>query len=79
MIERAREQGTLRPDFTPEDLPFVFWSAGRVIEAAGEVAPESWRRCLGLLLDGMRASGATPLAAPPLTQAQLRKISSRES
>jgi AcrR family transcriptional regulator len=78
MIERAREQGTLRPDFTPQDLPFVFWSVGRAIEAAGDVAPDSWRRYLGLVLDGLRASGASPLQAPPLTEAQLRTIASRD-
>src|SRR5712692_10704282 len=25
LIERAQAQGTLRPDFTPEDVPLLFW------------------------------------------------------
>jgi AcrR family transcriptional regulator len=71
VIERAQAEGALRPDFTPEDLPVVFWSAGRVIEVTVAVAPDHWRRYLGFLLDGLRAGAASPLPAPPLTRAQL--------
>ena len=73
MVERAQEQGTLRRDFTPEDLPLLFWSAGRVIETTGKIAPGAWRRYLGLLLDGLRAEAATPLPEPPLTRAQITR------
>jgi AcrR family transcriptional regulator len=78
LIERAQAQGTLRADFVPEDLPLVFWAAGRVIEASSEVAPELWRRHLGMLLDGLRADAATPLAQPPLTRAQLARVRERK-
>jgi AcrR family transcriptional regulator len=74
MIERAQEQGALRPDFAAEDLPLVFWTTGRVVEATAGVAPDFWRRHLGLLLDGLRAGAATPLPAPPLTRAQLARV-----
>lgn len=77
LIARAQEQGALRPDFTVEDLPLVFWTGDRVIEATGSVAPEYWRRHLGLLLDGLRAEAATPLPAPPLTQRQLVRVAKR--
>jgi AcrR family transcriptional regulator len=74
MIERAQEQGALRADFAPEDMPLLFWTGGRVIEATAAVAPEFWRRHLGLLLDGLRAGAATPLPHPPLTRAQLARV-----
>jgi AcrR family transcriptional regulator len=61
MIERAQEQGTLRADFTLDDLSAVFWSVARVIEMTEDVSRTSWRRFLGFLLDGLRASAATPL------------------
>ena len=77
MIERAQAQGTLRADFTPEDLPLVFWTGDRVIEATAAVAPDYWRRYLGLLLDGLRAEAATPLPRRPLTPAQLAKAAQR--
>ncbi len=77
MIERAQGQGTLRADVTAEDIPLVFWTGGRVIETTGAVAPDYWRRYLGLLLDGLRAEAATPLPAPPLTRAQLTRAARR--
>src|SRR6266487_6319346 len=40
LIERAQEQGKLRTDFTAEDMPVLFWTGGRVIEATASVAPE---------------------------------------
>jgi AcrR family transcriptional regulator len=77
MIQRAQEQGTLRPDFRSEDLPLVFWTADRVIDRTAAVAPDYWRRFLGLLLDGLRADAATPLPRPPLTRAQLERTARR--
>ena len=77
LIERAHEQGDLRPDFTAEDLPLVFWTAHRVIETTASIAPDLWRRYLGLLLDGLRTEAATPLPAPPLTRAQLTRAARR--
>jgi AcrR family transcriptional regulator len=79
LVERAQEQGTLRVDFSPEDLPLVFWSTGRVIETTAHVAPDYWRRHLAFLLDGLRASSATPLSTPPLTRAQLARAQKGQS
>lgn len=72
-IELAQKQGTLRSDFTPEDLPIVFWTTGRVIESTAAVARDYWRRYLALLLDGLRAEAANPLPRPPLTRSQLAR------
>ena len=74
LIERAHADGSLRPDFTPEDMPLVFMTAGRVLDAARGVAPDLWRRYLGLLLDGLRAQGATPLPRGPLTRTQMNRL-----
>jgi AcrR family transcriptional regulator len=51
LVRRAQEAGSLRADFTPEDLSLVFWGTARVID----LAPGSWRRHLGFVLDGLRA------------------------
>jgi AcrR family transcriptional regulator len=79
LVERAHEQGALRPDFTPEDMPLVFWTSGRVIEATADVAPDLWRRYLGLLLDGLRAEAASSLPHPPLTRGQLNRAAGRRT
>ena len=64
LIERAQAQGTLRADFAPEDMPLVFWSGGRVIERdRGGRAGATGAATSGILLDGLRAEAATPLAA----------------
>jgi AcrR family transcriptional regulator len=76
LIGRAQAEGSLRSDFTPEDVPLLFWSSGRVAHMTSDVVPELWRRYLGLLLDGLRASAATPLPHPPLTKAQLERVNS---
>jgi AcrR family transcriptional regulator len=77
LIERAQEQGALRPDFTPEDMPLVFWTGGRVIDATAGIAPELWRRYLGFMLDGLRSEAASPLPHPPLTRAQWNRAAGR--
>jgi AcrR family transcriptional regulator len=74
MIERAQKQGALRPDFVAEDMPLIFWSAMRVIETTAKASPETWRRYLGFLLDGLRAGAATQLPVSPLTGPQLARI-----
>lgn len=76
LIERAQAHGTLRRDFTPQDLSLLFWGGDRVIELTGHIAPELWRRQLGFVLDGLRAGAATPLAHPPLTDQQLQRVGS---
>jgi hypothetical protein len=75
VTERAHAEGTLRADFTAEDLPIVFWTSTRVIELTSAVAPELWRRHLALLLDGLRAESASPLPQPPLTETELARVS----
>jgi AcrR family transcriptional regulator len=74
LVARAQEEGTLRSDFSPQDIPLVLWGSDRVIELAGAVAPEIWRRQLGFVFDGLRSSAATPLAQRPLTEAQLQRV-----
>jgi AcrR family transcriptional regulator len=71
VLERARAQGSLRPDFTLSDLALLVWSFGPLIEATAEAAPNAWRRHLHLLLDGLRADSATPRPEPPLDDEQL--------
>jgi AcrR family transcriptional regulator len=77
LVARAQADGALRADFAFEDLPVVFWTAFRVIERTASIAPDFWRRYLGILLDGLRADAASPLPAPPLTRAQLARTAER--
>lgn len=71
VLERARDEGKLRDDFTFADLALLFWSFKPVIDATAEIAPNAWRRPFHLLLDGLRAEAATPQPEPPLSDGQL--------
>lgn len=72
-IDRAHEDGSLRADFTAEDLSFVFWSTAMVLRATAATVPDAWRRALAFILDGLRAGAAHPLPVPPLTHEQVHE------
>lgn len=66
LMQRAKDQGKLRSDFEPQDLQMFFAALG----AAQHTMPSgsnAWKRLLGMLLDGLRAEGATPLSEPALS------------
>ena len=72
LVERARDDGYLRPDVEPTDMPIVSMLAGTVSEWAGHVDPELWRRYVTLLLDGMRhREGQQRLAVDALADEQM--------
>jgi len=74
IVERAKESGALRADFTLEDMAFVTWGIARTVEATADVRPAVWRRHLALLFDGMRAPAANPLPEPPLLPDELARL-----
>src|SRR5271157_191041 len=50
LIERARAEGSLRADFVSEDLVLLLMANAGVVQAAGNAAPDAWRRFVGLAL-----------------------------
>jgi AcrR family transcriptional regulator len=74
IIERAQQAGTLRPDFTHEDLLFIFGTNALVARAAKDTAPDAWRRGVAFMLDGLRSEAAHPLPTGPLTSRQLYQV-----
>ena len=81
IIGQAQASGQLRADVTSEDLAFLAWANTRIMQATQGIAPDAWRRHLGLLLDGLRAERAHPLPVPPLSPRQvyraMRSLGSR--
>jgi AcrR family transcriptional regulator len=53
LIERAHEDGTLRTDFTVDDMPALMCGLGAAVDAMPE--PEHWSRLVEFALDGLRA------------------------
>jgi AcrR family transcriptional regulator len=68
LVARAQASGDLRPDLGTLDVPMIQMMLATVMDFTADVAPETWRRVLGLVLDGLRASRDEPseLPVPPL-------------
>ncbi|WP_128430794.1 TetR/AcrR family transcriptional regulator [Streptomyces cyaneus] len=64
LIARAKSSGHLREDFVPEDLVILQMANAGVLAAAGEDAPDTWRRLVGHMLRSYAAPGA-PLPTVP--------------
>lgn len=63
VVRRAKEAGTLRDDFAPEDFTMLLMSNAGLVYRAGDAGPTASARVVSFLLDGLRreaASGAPP-------------------
>ena len=74
LVARAQEQGTLRADAAPTDLPILLLMLGSLSDCMRDVDPDVWRRYLGILIDGLRAHRDEPgtLACPGLEPEQVQ-------
>lgn len=70
LLERAQVAGAIRPDVVASDIAFLINAVGHAGSALERTAPGAWRRYVNLLVDGLRAEGASPLehAAPTVRQ-----------
>jgi AcrR family transcriptional regulator len=71
VIRNAQEAGELRADFMDKDLPPMLWANAGLVEGSAAGDPEAWKRYLGFVLDGVRASAAGPARRGPMTNEQL--------
>jgi AcrR family transcriptional regulator len=69
LLRRAQEAGAVRADLEPPDVIFLVTAAGHAAPCRIDL-PDVWRRYLGVILDGMRPEGASPLspAAPSVAE-----------
>lgn len=69
LVDRAKDQGALRPDFAPTDVAFIQTALSAIMDSSRDLAPTLYQRYLTYLLDGLRADrqGLSPLPVPPLT------------
>jgi AcrR family transcriptional regulator len=73
MVARAQAQGTLRKDVGASDFPLLLMMLDAVVDTTRDIDPSTWRRALGIVLDGLRAPGTTPLPGAPLEVPQLER------
>ena len=75
LLARARAGGEVRPDLAASDLALIQLMLGAVIDFTHDVAPETWRRVLAIVLDGLpaRRDAPSPLPARALDQGELER------
>jgi AcrR family transcriptional regulator len=76
LVERAKQQGAVRPDLAVTDiamLQFMLMAGG---EFGDGVRPDLWRRHLAIFLDGLRLrrDTPTPLPAEPMSMDELELV-----
>ena len=71
LVRRAQEEGHLRADLEPIDLPIVLNAVARAGTELEAIAPGAWERYFQLLLDALRP-GAPPLAVPAPSLEQMQ-------
>lgn len=74
LMARAQAQRTLRADVTVDDIPLLLLANAGIVQATFGVAPDAWRRVLGITLDGLRGEGQTALPAAPTHRQVLRAL-----
>ncbi|WP_433361485.1 TetR/AcrR family transcriptional regulator [Streptosporangium sp. CA-115845] len=66
LLQRAKDEGALRPDVQPWDMPMIQLMVAAISEHTGH--PNLWRRYLRLILDGLRTRPDTGADLPnPIT------------
>jgi AcrR family transcriptional regulator len=58
LMRRCKEAGQMRPDAMIEDIPVLMCGVGSASQVE-HPCDDSWRRHLGILLDGLRAEAAS--------------------
>lgn len=73
-LRRAQEAGEVRPDMTLADLSLLLAAIGFVGQRLDADAPDAWRRCFDIVLDGLRPKVARPLFKTPLTLGHMASL-----
>ncbi len=74
LTARAVAAGAINPDITIGDVMALVWALRGVVQAAGAVAPDAWRRHLDIHLAGLRAPGP-PSTTATITAEELTQVS----
>ena len=76
LMRRAKESGAIRKDVAPTDLAIVQLMIASVLDAARDVEPELWRRCLAIILRGLsaRPDELGPLPVAPLSSDEVPRV-----
>jgi AcrR family transcriptional regulator len=74
IFDRAKAAGVVRADADPYDAPLIHIMLGAVMDRTRTIAPDVWRRYLGMVLDGLRPGAPTALPIAALAATQLDAV-----
>ena len=57
LIDRAQEDGSLRVDLVPEDIPLLLMANAGIVGRTGSISSHAIERFVALVLDGFRTEG----------------------
>jgi len=79
LVAHAKASGQLRADFDPLDLPIMIFMVESVTDFTDTLHIDVSRRCLSLVLEGMRTKRVPPstLSGRPLTPIELDSAMTR--
>jgi AcrR family transcriptional regulator len=80
LVDRAKDQRTVRPDLEQSDLIFIQAGVSAIMDRSRTIEPDLYRRYLTLFLDGIRSdrSTLTELPAPALSADQTHQAMTRK-
>ncbi|WP_131787940.1 TetR/AcrR family transcriptional regulator [Protofrankia symbiont of Coriaria ruscifolia] len=73
LVTRAQAEGGLRRDVNADDIVVLLHALRERRSARGGTAADLTQRFLGIILDGLRASNARRLAAPPTDRKKMEQ------
>lgn len=74
LIDRAQRAGSLRSDFSPEDIVLLLMAHAGVVAAGGTIAPALSDRLLAYLIESFAAPGADALPPAPSAASTYRAL-----
>lgn len=77
LVERARAEGTLRPDFTAGDVPMLLMMVSEVAHHSRDVRPDAYARYMRLLIDGLRHGPDNDDLGDPLSRSDVDTLTAQ--
>jgi AcrR family transcriptional regulator len=74
LLARARAAGGVRPDLAETDVALLQFMLTALADITRGADTEAWRRCLRIVLDGLRSPAREPMPVPPLRQDELDAV-----
>ncbi len=74
LMDRARDEGDLRPGATEDDLGMILWMVTELAAHAMDTRPDAYRRYLRILTDGLRNAPDRGPLEPALSPTEVQAI-----